>query len=269
MAVKSVHPESFNMSTSDKGNADRFIDAFKRIEDTLRKRLDDTDPDANYKTLIGEAAKIGYGPVKTYQQRLHTFGYLRNAIVHKPESPDKEVIARPRTDIVEEIEEIAGNIESPPTIDKVYRDAVYSVLGNQPVTKIASEMKKKDFSQAPVKHYDGKFRTLLTTNSISRWFAEAVQEEGDLSKATVDDVIDHRERADSYEVLGPSATLFDVLSVFDPDMEDHIPPYAAVITHDGNESGKVRGILTPYDLPLVYDEIAPSHRRNSTTHSNE
>lgn len=248
------------MSTTDKGNAARFIAAFKRIEKTLQQVLEDTDPDANYKTLIGEAGKNGYGPVNTYRQRLHTFGYLRNAILHNPDSSDEEVIAEPRTDIVEEIEDIADNVQSPPTVDSIYVDSVYSVYGNQPVTKIALEMKERDFSQAPVTNYDREFQTLLTTNSIARWFAEAAHHDADLGEATVKDVLSHREQEEHYAVLSPEDTLFDLLDLFDADTDDHIPPYAAVVTQGGTDTGTLQGILTPFDLPAAYERLAPSHR---------
>jgi CBS domain-containing protein len=248
------------MSTTDKGNAARFITAFKRIEQTLREVLEDTDPDTKYKTLIGEAAKVGYGPVNTYQQRLHTFGYLRNAILHSPDSSDEEVIAEPRTDIVEEIEDIAENLGSPPTVDTVYVDSVYSVYGNQPVSEVAFEMKERDFSQAPVTNYDKEFQTLLTTNSIARWFAETAHQDADLSKATVEEVLSHREKEEHYAVLSPDDTLFDLLDLFDADTNVHIPPYAAVVTKDGTDSGTLEGIITPFDLPEAYGQLAPSHR---------
>ena len=244
----------------DQDNAERFIAAFERIEHTLRRALKDRDPDANYKTLIGEAAKKGYRPISAYQQRLHTYGYLRNAIVHHPGSSDEEVIARPRTDVVEEIEEIADNIESPPTIAGIYSDSVYSVVGNKLVSTVAHEMKKKDFSQAPVTTYDSEFRTLLTTNSIARWFAEATRQNLELDGATVDDVLDHREEKESCVILSPDDSLFDLLDVFNADTDDHIPPYAAVVTRDGKSTGKLEGILTPFDLPDAYDQLAPSHR---------
>ena len=121
-------------------NADRFLAAFNRIEHTLRQSLDNAGPETGYRTLIGEAAKVGYAPVNTYQQRLITFGYLRNAIVHNPDSPDGEVIADPRDNVVQEIEAFAGKLESPPTVATVYQKSVYDVLGNELVTEVAHKL---------------------------------------------------------------------------------------------------------------------------------
>lgn len=240
-------------------NAERFLDAFNRIEKALCRDLGE-QPDTPYRTLIGEAAKINHGPVSAYQHRLITFGYLRNAIVHEPDGESSEVIARPRTDVVEEIERIADNLESPPTIDSVIRGEVYTVLGNQLVRNVAHEMKERDFSQAPVVASDGMLRTLLTTNSIARWFAEASWENTELEDATIRDVLDYREREDGYTVLSPSSTVFDIVETFETGTGDHIPPYAAIVTNDGTDTGAVEGIVTPYDLPAVFDALGFSRR---------
>jgi CBS domain-containing protein len=241
-------------------NADRFLAAFKRIEHTLRQALDDAGRDTGYKTLISEGAKNGFAPVSTYQQRLITFGYLRNAIVHNPNTHNAEVIADPRTDVVREIEQIANNLQSPPTVDAVYQQTVYDVLGNCLVADVAYEMKERDFSQAPVITGDGSLRTLLTTNTIARWFAEAFHAGSDLANATIEEVLDYQESEDEYRVMDPTGSLFDVVNVFERPDEGHIPPYAAIITHDGSRSGKVKGIITPYDLPAVFSKLKPSHR---------
>ncbi len=240
-------------------NAERFLVAFNRVEKALRRDLGE-QPDTPYRTLVGEAAKINHGPVGTYQHRLITFGYLRNAIVHEPDSEDSEVIARPRTDVVEEIEQIAENLESPPTTSSVIRGEVYTVLGNQLVRNVAHEMKERDFSQAPVVTSDGVFRTLLTTNSIARWFAEASWENAALEDAKIRDVLDYREREDGYTVLSPSSTVFDIVETFKTGTGDHIPPYAAIVTDDGTDTGAVEGIVTPYDLPSVFDALGFSRR---------
>jgi predicted transcriptional regulator len=233
-------------------NAKRFLDAFNRIEKTLRKSLGE-EPSTSYRTLIGEAAKLSHRPVNTYQHRLITFGYLRNAIVHEPDSDDGEVIARPRTDIVEEIEQIADNLESPSTVDSVIQGEVYTVLGNQLVRNVAHEMKEEDFSQAPVITSDETLRTLLTTNTIARWFAEASRENTEIDDATIEEVLDYREREDGFTVLSPSSTVFDIVETFAAGTGDHIPPYAAIVTDDGTDSGTVEGIITPYDLPAAFD----------------
>ena len=240
-------------------NADRFIAAFTRIEHVLREVLD-AHPKTKYQDLVGQAAENGYGPVATHQQRLRTFGYLRNAIVHNPDSPNAEVIANPRLDVVLEIEEIANNLTSPPTVATVYQESVYDVLGNQLVTEVAHEMKERDFSQAPVVTTDGNLRTVLTTNTIARWFAVAFDSGYDLGTAEVKDVLDYQESEDEFTVMSPVDSLFEVVDVFEHPAEAHLPPYAVIITKDGAPSGKVKGIITPYDLPAIFRQLKPSHQ---------
>ena len=242
-----------------KSKADRFLYAFNQIEKSLQQVLEDAGSDIGYKGLVAEAAKRGYLPASTYQQRLITFGYLRNAIVHNPESSDGEAIATPRNDVVQEIEEIAEIIEAPPTVDSICSGPVYTVLGNCLIRDVAIHMKEQDFSQAPVEDYEGNFRTLLTTNTVARWFAEALQRDTNLDEATVDDVLDYREREDNYELLPQDATLFRLVDMFDAKVENHIPPRVAIVTKDGSKSS-IEGIATPFDLPLAFRKLSFSRR---------
>jgi predicted transcriptional regulator len=238
-------------------NADRFLDAFNRIEDRLRKVFN-AEPDTGYNDMIGAAAQEQHSPIHVYQQRLIRFGYLRNAIVHNPKDGG-EVIANPRDDIVQQIEDIANTLESPPTVDSFCSRDVYSVIGNQLVREVAHEMEQKDYSQAPVVYSDNTYRDLLTTNAVARWFAVTSHESDtiDVSEATVSDVLRHREsQRDLDHILESGASLFEVIDAFDVATDgNEIPPYAVVVTSDGSPQGTVKGIITTFDLPEVYRRI--------------
>jgi predicted transcriptional regulator len=241
-------------------NAQRFFDAFKRVEHTLRSRLEEATSETEYGELIDDAAQAGFVSVKTYNDRLQTFANLRHAIAHYPDDGEREVIADPRDSVVEDIEAIADNVETPPTVEEVCVEDVTDVVGNEFVADVARRMKEADYSQAPVVDYEGHFRTLLTTNTIARWFAEASENDEEMREAEVDDVLDYREREDACEILGPQDNLFKVLTIFETTEEGRPPPYAIVVTAGGRENGEIEGILTPFDLPQVYDTLHLSRR---------
>jgi predicted transcriptional regulator len=251
-------PDPTDQSMPPSEATDRFFEAFKRIEHQLRQRGREAGSDTSFKDLVGQASQWEYGEVGAYHQRLLAFKDLRNAIAHIPEDGDRRPIATPRDDVVREIEHVADTITSPPTVDSILGRDVFDVLGNELISKVAAKMKENDYSQAPVVYADNNFRTLLTTNTIARWFAESSENRTNREKACVDDVLEYREQEDEHEILRPDATLFDVLQIFEHPTEDEVPPYAIVVTNGGEESGRVEGILTAFDLPAIYSRLTPA-----------
>lgn len=247
-------------ASSSPSNADRFFQAFRRIEKVLRQKVAPGDYQVGYDTLIGEAAKMDLGMVQAYEVELQTYAKLRNALAHTPESEDLGVIADPRLDVVKQIEAIADNLTSPPRIDSIISDDVYSVMENELITDVAREMKEMDFSQSPVVDADRGFQALLTTNTIARWFADAATDGKDILNAEVREVIDHRERQDECVIMASSDNLFEVVDAFRRDVGQEVLPYAIVVTKGGAPHGTVEGIITPFDLHSVYNALSITTR---------
>lgn len=236
-------------------NARRFFQAFKEIESFLRRRVEGADKDTKFAKLIADAADMDIAMIREYQGELLRYSFLRNALAHNPESKDRQVIAYPRTDVVEHIETIAQNLTSPPYIESIIRNEVHTVMGNQLITNVARNMKDRDFSQAPVVDAENRFQALLTTNTIARWFADAATDGQDIHESEVREVIDYQESDHECVVKASEDDLFQVVHVFRRDADHEVLPYAVVITKDGADDGKVKGIITPYDLHVVFDKL--------------
>lgn len=86
-----------------RSRADRFLSAFRDVEDYLRD-LVSADPRTGFDALLAAAIPMSAG-VRRHQQRLRQYGWLRNAIVHSRYSRAKP-IADPREDVVADLEAI-------------------------------------------------------------------------------------------------------------------------------------------------------------------
>jgi hypothetical protein len=104
-----------------RSRAERFLTAFKDIEDHLRDFLA-ASPQVGFETLVTQATPRRPA-VRRYQQRLRQFGWLRNAIVHSRDRKPKP-IADPREDVVREIQAIRNAIVDPPLLSRVLNASV-------------------------------------------------------------------------------------------------------------------------------------------------
>ena len=95
-------------------NADRFLDAFKAIEDHLQRIVGGTEQ-AAFVDLVTLATQ-GDAAVREVADRLRRYARLRNAIVHNANDSQRRAIAEPRKDVVEDIEWIRLVVTKPPLL---------------------------------------------------------------------------------------------------------------------------------------------------------
>ena len=100
-----------------RSRADRFLSAFRDIEQRLRTFVDE-DPGARFDVGLSAVA-LTSSAIRRYQNKLRRDGWLRNAIVHTPHAGGRPV-ADPREDVVADIEAILRDIIEPPLLLGVF-----------------------------------------------------------------------------------------------------------------------------------------------------
>jgi CBS domain-containing protein len=150
-------------------NADRFLDAFKAIEDQLRRTVGETKR-VEFVDLVALAAQEN-AAVRDVADQLRRYARLRNAIVHNANDKRRRAIAEPRKDVVEDIEWIRLVVTKPPLLVSVLGAKVAVCLPTDPIRRAAQKMADGDFSQLPV-YSDGQVIDLLTSEAIARWMTQ-------------------------------------------------------------------------------------------------
>lgn len=233
-------------------NSDRFVNAFVDIEKYLRSKcgLDRWTPFSN---LIRDASEK-MAEVRSYQDDLKEYGELRNAIVHGHRDEDN-IIAEPNTAAVEDIEKIRDLIKKPPVIFPLFGRTVLTHDINDSIGMAVKEMTGNNFSQIPITS-NGKFKALLTTDTISRWLgANEADDIISLKDTTIDCVLKNTEDPNNFHFVSKNTTLFKVLELFDEYIERGKRLEALLITERGNQNDKIIGIITVSDLPKLLREI--------------
>lgn len=227
-------------------NGQRFLDAFNSIERILRTRSS-VDPTPGFSALVSKSRDF----VPRQRALLMDYAELRNTIVHT-RTLNGQLIADPRTDVVERIEEQADLIERPPKVIEALRLSPPHVFHErESIVEFLDVVKPPHyFSQAPVMTADGQIE-LVTTNSVARWMAESWETSQGvvLSESSIRVILAHSEPGDRVEIRAKDLKVVEAWRIFSGEAGD--PPAAILITNSGRRTEKPLGLCVRADLPAM------------------
>ena len=230
--------------------SERFLKAFCEIEEHLRQ-LTNQPRETQFIVLLKEARGRSRIVARRYED-LDELRELRNAIVHD----GRGLIAEPTDKAVQLVEEIRDLLLEPPRVDtSPFLREVVTVSLEAPVADAVRLMYEKDFSQLPVVGQKG-IVDLLTTNTIARWLGVQVAEDiFSLTESSVAEVLQYKEMNETWQCIPRHSTLVDAVEFFEQELRQGHWPVALIITHSGKQHEKPLGIITPWDLPEIYQRI--------------
>ncbi len=163
------------------------------------------------------------------------------------------------------IEEIRDLLLHPPRVDSILTEQVQTIRLSEPVGRAVRLMFENDLSQLPVVSQDG-VTGILTTNTIVRWLGAQVAEDiFSLTETTVAEVLQYKEEDETWKCIPRHSTLVEAVEFFEQELHQGHRPVALIITHSGRQHEKPLGIITPWDLPEIYQRIG--ERRQGKTHT--
>jgi CBS domain-containing protein len=225
-------------------NAGRFIAAYNIIDNCLRNRLD-LGTGVSFSEVVRRAA-AKYYIVRENENLLNDYSRLRNAIVHK--STDEFIIAEPHISVVENIERIAGLIQTPPTVLSVFgQRKVTTIEWDAPLIDAIKLISASHYSNIPV--YKGSLLKGIINNKIivDSLGAEAARG-GSIDKfvreRAVKSVLDERLFKIYYRLKGKNAKIDDIAQEFYLNRK----LVAVLITENGFRTQRPLSIITAYDI---------------------
>jgi len=231
-------------------NAERFLDAFARIERRV-KRLAGARPTESFSAVLGQAARAN-SAVRRYQDDLREFAELRNALVHRRAGGD--IIAEPHDRVTAEIEHIADLVTAPPPAMRLFARQVHTIDEGATLTEALAILRREGFAQLPVER-DGRFVALLTADVLTRWMAASADGRlPDLDSVSVGEVCAYA-RDEEWDFLPRRATVFDAIDRFRQPERVGRRLYALLITEHGRPDEGLLGIITVADLPRALAAI--------------
>lgn len=232
--------------------ADRFLDAFSRIEKRLRVLAGQPRGDTFF--AMARTAATRDPAVNRVFDDLRELADLRNAIVH--DRVDGRPIADPHEATVLLIERIAEQLERPPRVSALRRQEVVTCAPGEPIAVAATRMLEGDFAQIPI--YEGsRWRGLLTAETIARWLAHRFEagQQG-LEVETIEVVLGFRDSSSAELFVRAEEPIVDVIEAFHRHAEAGRTLDAVLVTPNGRPDERPLSILTVYDLPEMYRHVA-------------
>jgi CBS domain-containing protein len=233
--------------------SERFISAFCRLEDELR-RLTGSLNRESFSCMLDHVARSN-AAFAHYRDDLKEYAELRNAIVHK--RIGDRPIAEPHPDTVAHIESIAAIVTSAPRLGDHFRKQVEICSPQDAIKQILSLFLKRKFNQLPV--YNGeKLAGLVTSDSIALWLADSFQKGDRIDpEATVQTLLLYGSSKDDYVVLSGTNSIFDAIESFDSAQKRGKHLKAIIITENGSSNQHPIGIITTIEVPGLIKMVNP------------
>jgi|LSQX01.2.fsa_nt_gb CBS domain-containing protein len=230
-------------------DAEIFIDYYNKID----KHLNIKDGFTSENSFSHKVRNSKNRVVKQYSEELITLGDLRNVIVHNPRI-DAQFIAEPHPGTVKRIRKIHEEITNPTKVCPLFTKKVLGAREEDFINEILFEMKRESFSQFPVYNGQGSVIELINTNTIARWLAANLYNEGSflMENVKVKDFIPEIEHKNNYVFIKKTSSIYDAYDLF----IDSINKYkknldVLFITENGQPNERILGLISIDDIAGV------------------
>lgn len=227
-----------------KSNAQRFVDAYNLIDQTLREKHN-FRRSMGFSDMIRKAVVVDF-TVRKYEDELIDYGRLRNAIIHK--SNEEFLIAEPHSDVVEEFEKIAELISAPPKVVDIFDSKEVLTIENAASLKsVVKLIYDSGYSNIPVYKNGGLIGVAngqKILNYIGSKIGDGVDIDDLLSSTKIEEAVSEFSDTRYYEVVSAEITIEEALNIFYKNRKLLI----IIITETGSMNEMPIGILSSSDI---------------------
>lgn len=235
--------------TPKKPNSVVFIEVFTEIEQAIKDICKSVEH-LNFTELLRLAQRKS-SVVQQYSSDLREYAQLRNAIVHTRRQ--NFIIAEPHDEVVRDLRHILRLLNNPPRVASVMRRNPYFATPETPIITVIEAFSQHGFLRCPIVD-KGTVVGLMNSKSISRWLAANDQHHIDLSQSTVNEVLPFSEPSD-FHIVAQRDDLITLVGLFKNSIQQGRYIQAVMVTLNGKANSELVGIITPSDLPMIFDKL--------------
>ena len=222
-------------------NAERFLDAYARIEKILYEIIRETKY-VPFSQMITRASRENL-IISSRANDLRQYHELRNAIVHN-RGKENEVIAQPCDSVTDDIEKIADLLEAKHDLLSIASAPVVTVGRNDSIADAYRLMRKMNTSKIPV-YQDGVYAGLVTMDEIAGWALENRNEEDRVASILME------RKNERVLFVKKNPALQVIMRSYESSLKHGMTLLAILITEHGLPKEKPLGIITVADLPKL------------------
>ena len=225
-------------------NAKRFISAYNQIDQSLRNQYD-LGKSISYTEAVRKASRYN-ALVKKYEDQLIDYGRLRNAIVHS--FNEDMIIAEPHENVVDEYENLASSICTPPLAIDTVINRDYKIISYDTLLKdVVEGIYKSGNSNWPVYKDDmliGVANSRKLIKEIGKKLYEKKSIDEYLATTRIEDAISNFGEDNYYTIANKEVTLDKILNLFSENRKLSL----IVITETGSLLEKPIGVVAIADI---------------------
>ena len=226
--------------------AEEFLNEYKMLEEELCRKY---DYDEKYGSPVVRFITDKEG--KPFRDKLNLCREIRNFLSHHSEI-DGEPVVEPSESIIQYIREIIEYLRKPPLAIHyaTHFEDILKTSPNQKAQTVMKKMQRLGFSHVPVLE-NGSF---IGVFSIGTFFGYALRNglEALNDEMLIDDFREllppERHENEKFMFVNEDVTLFDVRREFEKHTQRSKRLAAIFITDNGSSSGRIIGMLTPWDV---------------------
>ncbi|MBQ9471190.1 MAG: CBS domain-containing protein [Bacteroidales bacterium] len=239
------------MKPQQKPSSVLFMEIFAEIEQKLKSICGvSADDYLTFSEMLRLAQRQSH-VVQQYANDLREYAQLRNAIVHTRRQDF--IIAEPHDEVVRDLRHILRLLNNPPRVASVMHRRPYFATPSTNIITVIEAFSQHGFLRCPIVD-GGRIVGLMNSKSISRWLAAHNQSRIDLGTSTVSELVPFAE-PDDYQVMAERDDLLTLTGLFKNSIKNGRYIQAVLVTRNGRPDGGLVGIITPSDLPTIFERL--------------
>lgn len=238
------------MKANSKPNSILFIELFTEIEQRLKTICRD-QYHSTFSELLRKASKLNE-VARQYSADLKEFAQLRNAIIHTRRR--NYIIAEPHSDVIDDIKHIHRLLHHPPKVSEIMVTNPYSAEPNQPLMDVLRTFADKGIMRCPVIERD-TIIGLITAKTLSMWLAKTLAKEPVAPDTTKVRALLPYANNNDYTIVSRRSDIISLSGHIKNSLNEGSYIQAVLVTEKGTADSKLVGIISPSDLPRLYDKI--------------
>lgn len=241
----------FRLDLTQQRSLDKFVQLYNEVDRLLTSKAHEK---MRQKASLSERAseRLAGTLGEKYIGELKDLHSLRNILIHGPKH-GIPTLAVPTEDAIERLGEMVDFLKKRFVAVDYAVSEVITCTTSYPFEDVLRLISDNDFSQIPVLQ-DGKIKGLFTSSGVTRWISQALSSGESLQmikRAPVSKILPQDEARKNYVIFGKLVTLDTVLQKF----KGNRVLAAVLITENGLPDGKLKGIITPWDIGRITESL--------------
>ncbi len=233
-----------------------FLNAYRDLEEVLG---------AKYGQKLGTVQLYASGEGEKYAEELNLFREMRNLLSHHGRIGNSPAVL-PSREALNKLLEILDYAKNPPVAASVAtpKDALSCADLSQRLSMVLETMEEKGFSHIPVLTESGRLYGVFSVGTLFAYVKSNPQKsvEGLKLMDIADLLPPEKHSTEKFAFTGRDASLLELKEIFRLTGPTHRRVAAVFVTSNGEASGRLLGMITPWDIIKAENNKKEKSKKN-------